>query len=242
MEFTVSGAMDAHIEQLETPRPPDGKWHPSSLYGCDRKALYEVRGTTPSDERDVKSKRALRQGHIYHEFIQQAVAAQAGDGVAVFDEVKIESPDLHLTGSVDGLIFLGKDNVQVLEYKTIKAWGFKALTGPKEDHIGQTKAYVYCLRNYGGRIPQFGTVIEPLGDRLKSVRFAYICKDDFSIKEFVLDYDPSWDAEVEQRVAELSAYRESGMLPPRLRGESGKRNWLCGYCPFETRCWEVEED
>jgi CRISPR/Cas system-associated exonuclease Cas4 (RecB family) len=239
MEFTISGAMDAHIEQLETPRLPDGKWHPSSLYGCDRKALYEIRATVPSDERDPSSKRALRQGHIYHEFIQEAVANTAG--LPVYDEVKIYSPDLNLTGSVDGVIMLSPDEAQVLEYKTTKAWGFKKLDGPKEDHIGQTKAYVYCLRKYGG-IRRDGEVIPPLGDKLKSVRFAYICKDDFAIKEYVLQYDPSWDEEVESRVGALASFQETGKLPERLTGSGGKRNWLCGYCPFETRCWEVEED
>lgn len=238
MAFTISGAMDAHIEALEVPREPDGKWHPSSLYGCDRKAVYEIRGTVPSDDRDVKSKRALRQGHMVHEFVQEAVASTSG--LRVYDEVKINAPDLNLTGSVDGLIWLSDDEAQVLEYKTIKAWGFKALTKPKDDHIGQTKAYVYCLRNFGG-VSREGEVIPPLGDKLKSVRFAYICKDDFSVREFVLEYQPDWEAEVVSRVADLSAQQEAGTLPARLKGENGKRNWLCGYCPFETRCWEVEE-
>ena len=79
MTFTVEAALDDHVAALEIPRLPDGKWHPSSIFGCDRKAIYEVRGTTPTNPPNAGSRRTFRIGHIFHSFLQDAVAAAGAE-------------------------------------------------------------------------------------------------------------------------------------------------------------------
>jgi len=240
-EFTVEAALNAHVARVEEPRPPDGKWHPSSLYGCSRKAVYELRGVPVSNPPDDRARRVFRVGHMFHDFAQDAVERAIGSLVAkAYREIPIAIPSLSVIGHADGLVQYRTGEWELLEYKSISTMGLKyAKELPKPDHLGQVQTYMLALREDGA--PRID--IPPLGDALTRARVAYIGKEDMAISEHIVPWTPEGDQAVRDTVAGVEAYRDTEpALPPRLEPDKGKRNWLCGYCSFATRCWDQDED
>lgn len=241
--FSVEGALDKHVAALEEERQPDGYWHPSSLFGCARKAVYEFLGT-PKPALDAKTKRIFRIGHETHEFIQTAVAEQ-GNLVLFLPEVKVVDDELKIKGHADGLGLYADGTWELFEFKTIRDNALKyAKELPKDDHRKQTVSYVRTLRKFGGtwKLPdelvgdylnalgplretlpnyvvdtdgEVRLVIPPLPD-LERIRFAYLAKGDWTIAEFVQLYNEQKGAWVESYVERLQRHVDEGTLPMRL--------------------------
>lgn len=251
MTISVEALLDAHIRRIEKPRPPDGLWHPSSIFGCERQAVYEVRGTTPSDVRENRSRRILRMGTTIHEIVQTALTNEAA-GVVVYNEVAVDIPALNITGHCDSLLMHSPDDWELLEFKSISPNGMKYGGLPKPEHVNQARTYAYGLRHIGGVVPgptiafadDEDLPIPPLGDKLQRIRIAYFSRDDLRVEEFPLLVDEEWEAELEDKIARLNRYRDDGeALPPRLPLERGKKNWLCaGFCQFRSKCWTNDQE
>lgn len=244
MSFSVEAAIDSYVAANASVREPDGMMHPSSISGCQRKAIYELRGVSHSDPRSPKQNRILYIGTAFHEIVQAAV--KATPLVAeVHTEVRILVPELNLTGSADQLLVFEDGTAETQEFKTIKEWAFKKLTEPKDDHLEQVKAYLFALRSFGG-VSDDGVVIPPLGDRLRGARFTYIEKQTFDVKEFLVEWNPAWETEIRARLDNLERFvADPESLPSRLpMSDKGKKSWMCdwgwGRCEYFTRCWEQD--
>lgn len=241
--FSTADALDQYVIANEEPRAFDGLWHPSSISGCARKAVYEMRQTPPSDPPTSKQKRVFYIGHRIHETMQAAVAASPGVA-RVYTEVKVLIPELNTTGAGDQVTIFKDGSAALEEFKSIKEWAFKRLTGPKDDHLEQVKPYVYGLREFGG-VTQDGERLEPLGDRLGYVRFTYIEKATFDTREFVVPWDGQWERDIRRTIAGLESYKDDPLsLPPRLPKDGKKLDYRCdwgwGRCPFFTRCYQED--
>lgn len=249
----LTDLIDEHIEALEEPREPDGKWHPSSYWGCDRKVIYEVRGVEQTNPADVVSKRRFRIGHILHEFVQGALLS-APELVEVYPEFTLESK-LEEAGHGDALIHYVNGDVDiwfVLEAKSSRKSSFKF--GLKEDHAKQGSSYAVSARTMGVWVedpsaPEGKRWIDPLGDKLAGVLVLYLEKEDLHTQEYWLPYDEAWETRLQERLAHLETYRaDPESLPPRLpmskRGGKLVKNWMCGgawgSCPFFDRCWKQD--
>lgn len=272
MTFSVRAALDRYVAEKSPPRPPDGKYHPSGMFSCARKTIYELRGTQETDPRDERSHRVLFVGSRWHEIVQAAVESHGGAD-EVYTEVPVDVPELNITGHADQLVRLG-DRWELQEFKSISSRGFSFLKGAaKPEHVEQASVYLWGLRNRGASVPNRNTPggyhlhppstdripntsggcscgkfayseIPPLGDKLDRIRFVYISKDDLRIEELLVFWTPDMERQIKERIAYLDKYRNDPVglsLPPRLPVDAkGKRNWLCNYCPFATRCWDVD--
>lgn len=273
MTFSIEAALDNHVATLEEERQPDGYWHPSSLFSCARKAVYEFTGAAKAPL-DKRSKRVFRLGHIFHEFLQAAIG-RSSKIVTFYAEVKVVDPIRLIKGHVDGLAFMEDGSVEAHEIKSIGTYGFKALTEPKADHRKQIRAYVRILRKFGGtyKITNWDdlsllerntlypevhwptdpeeellpfVIIPPLGD-LVTIRFAYVSKDDMTVKEYVDIYTEEDAVDEEEYLDRLSLHAFEGTLPRRLVNitptgrTSITRPFECNYCPFATQCYLPSE-
>lgn len=236
--FSVTDAVDRYVASQEKPRVPDGTWHPSAIFGCLRQATYAARSTPESDPKQPRDKRVLRIGHIFHEFVQEAIAKYPG--VTAYCELDIAIPVLKVTGSLDVLVEFEDGRYELIELKTINSKAFAYHDLPKEDHVKQVSAYMMALREVGAA-DQF---ISPLHDDLQRARIVYISKDDLRIEEFTVIHSESREVEIAERIAVLESHRAAGTLPDRLPdtvdSKTGKprHDWRCGYCVWATTCWE----
>jgi hypothetical protein len=238
--FSVEQALDDHVALSEEPRLPDGKWHPSSLYGCPRKAVYEVRGVEPTNPVDARGKRVFRVGHILHNFVQDAVERKIGESLTqAYREVPVSLPELNVVGTGDGLVQFASGFWELQEYKSINSTAFRYRDLPKTEHVGQVTPYLLALQRHGSP----DNAIPPLGDALTRARLTYVSKDDLRVEEHTVLLTEAKIADLEGRVAWLNPYREGTSLPPRLKAEGkSKTPWQCGYCAFQTRCYDTDTE
>lgn len=237
----IKAMVDDYIESVTDDREPDGAYHPSSMYGCDRKTMYEVRGVEPTDPTDAKAKRRFYIGHRLHEAVQRALESHVTIGDAFF-EFLVDAPPYNTLGHGDAIIEI--DGLYYLvEVKSIKKMGVK-MGLPKEDHVKQAVTYWWCVQKYGFTIENWEGNTEYIGPTpLAGIIMLYVEKEDLNIYQYNLEPEDWWDVLVPETVARLDTFREDELsLPPRLprNPKTGKKHWLCGYCPFATKCWKVD--
>jgi len=268
MILSVEDVLDDHVATLEEERFPDGFWHPSGMFGCARKAVYEFTGAAKAPL-DKRTKRIFRIGHILHEFLQTALT-RSPKVVTFYAEVSVTDPERGIKGHADGLGLLEDGTWMVLEAKSIGGFGFKALNGTKEDHEKQAKTYVRILRKFGGHIDLTEDEAQALDDdtnletliedeqviyrlhllpmpNLVDIKFAYMEKDSLTVKEYDATYTAEDERSLEEYFDRLSLHVYEGTLPRRLvqitpTGRVSKtRAWECKFCPFQEQCWSPRE-
>ena len=275
----IKPAIHDYLLATAEDREPDGMWHPSSLFQCDRQAVYQVRATPETDFKTGEDMIPLAMGKAIHTIIQSAVSHVRNAGyctcgvpeptmehhptcdltlpnvgiVKAWHEVKVLIPGLNVTGSADSLVLLDDGTYEVEEFKSTKSsgilWANRAVKKggpgfqPKPNHVSQGLAYVYAMRYFPFTVDGDGDErleMPPLGDKLTKLRVTYFGKDAGEILEFVYEITPEWEEQFVKYIWDLERYRSpDAPLPPRLaRDDDGKKNWLCNYCAFRTRCWE----
>jgi hypothetical protein len=241
----IPESIDNYVLRRESIREPDGKWHASSLFSCDRQAVYRRTGTEPTNSRDARSKRTLYLGTLLHGVVQTALHEYAEIDAplrtSVATEVPLNVPEWDFVSSADGLVILPDEKAFIIEYKTVSEYGWKKEL-PQQAHVGQVTSYGWALRNYGSPGNESNLPLAPLGDRLDRAVIVYINKGNLDVKECWIDLGPDTDGFVEGKLGHLSVLVKHDLLPLRLDTERGRRNWLCGYCEFATRCWETDPD
>lgn len=220
MPSLIQPILDKHFLALKEEREPDGFFHPSSLTGCARQAVYERTGTPKTDATDVRNVRIMARGTEMHEAIQ-SILLQEFPGF--LPEVAVEHPLVR--GSCDGLLPIG-DGLELQEFKSISpmAKKFKGSL-PKPEHVMQARIYAWGLKG--------------MGYLIDGIRISYFDRDDWSVQEY--EVQPWTDEEelaFENQVDDLEWHAQEGSLPERK--EPGY--WLCRYCSFRTRCWEQDGD
>ena len=227
------------LEQYEE-RSGDGFLHPSSLSGCWRQAVYDASGTERTDAKDVRNIRIMGNGTAFHDKIQ-AYMHRTYPGF--LSEVEVECGPV--IGSADGLlptqegygytVDAGAESpytrYELQEYKSISPMGKRYLKGrSKPEHVTQARVYAWALERQGYLID--------------GIRIVYFDRDDWSVEEFEV---PAWAPEeaavFESEMHSAEVHLEEGTLPDRLPlDEKGNRAWLCRYCQYQTRCYEVDGD
>lgn len=239
----IEEALDAYLLATADEREPDGYFHPSSLFSCDRMAVYEQTGMPRSDAKAGKDYIPLEMGKLIHTLLQSSVTHMADTERVqeVWHEVKVIIPPLNVKGSADSLIRFEDGSYEVEEFKSTKSAGIKYAKGgfkPKEEHVNQGLTYTYGMRYfpwYTEHTMPDGTVVttrhEPIGARLTRLRVTYFGKDAGEILEFPYTITPEWEAWFVEFMRKLNGAEE---LPDR----KPEKDWLCkGYCSWRSLCW-----
>lgn len=238
MRSVYQPILDAHFEAIASVREPDGFFHPSSMSGCDRLAVYEKTGTPKSDAKSIRNVRIMANGTRMHAEIQGLVR-EAHPGF--LSEVEVDYGGVR--GSCDGLLPVGDgydynyglpgDDSDLLqpvyelqEYKSISPQGKPFLKGsPKPEHEYQARIYYWALLHQGYL--------------LDGIRITYFDRDDWSVREFEVEpWTPEQVASFESLLSDLEAHAEEGTLPGRMDQDY----WLCRFCEYRTRCWKQDGD
>ena len=226
----VSAIFDEAVMAEESIREPDGKWHPSSMWGCPREAVLGVRGVPPERKMDVDSLRRFWLGHTIHAFAQDAIGKRVE---TFYPEFTIDWPELNIVGAGDGLIQLKDKTWVVLEIKSIRKAGLKKT--PLAHHIAQASVYAVAAHDVGVWVPaEVPYYVAPLGDTLKGVVLWYFEKEDGTSAQYFIPYAEAWRKQIIDRVLMLEAYRE-GKLPQCLSQQPGEK-WREKYCSYFPMC------
>lgn len=253
---TFDDIFQSYVESRTEDRERDDRFHPSSLYFCDRRVIYDVRGTERAPT--TGSKRPLLVGKVLHEEMQAALELAVGKSIKqLFIEGHVDDPDTLIRGNFDALVQYMDDTWELLELKSAngKAIYWNRKNGEaKADHVNQGLSYVHVVRNVGFEYetPDTNPLAFALGlpkyhesiPDLERLRVVYFDKDKHDIQEFHYTYTDQWRSELETHIAKLMRYRvEGSALPPRLPNDS----WQCAsedgvgkWCPYFDRCWNID--
>lgn len=230
-EGFVADAVDAYIDSVTDEREPDGMWHPSSMFGCIRQAVYTVRGAEKTEPLDGASKRRFYIGHRLHESVQRAL--ELAVGVAIYYP-EFEVWGAGIAGHGDAIVQLDDGKWYIIEIKSIKKAGMR-LGLPKEQHVQQAKMYAWMVRQYGFFYSE--THFDPKD--ISGILMVYVEKEELQIVERFIPWDDTWNGEIAEQLVELNMYKDDKeSLPPRLPYTAkGKKHWMCNYCPYLTKCY-----
>lgn len=265
---TFDDVFEEYVRSQTEDRPHDGRLHPSSLFFCDRRTLYDLRYT--EREPTTGSKRPLLVGKVLHAEMQSALEMQVGKTIKqLFVEGRVDDPDTGITGNFDALYQLMDGTWELWEGKTANANSFrltKKSGEAKPDHALQGLSYIDVIRRKGftttwdsvADVPQrfhglwmvayeppYTMVTEPIPD-LTRLRVAYMDKDRHGIHEATYLWSQQWrDDELTPHLDKIERYRAGDALPPRLPQGS----WQCAseqgmgkWCPYFDRCQNVDSE
>jgi len=191
-------SLDSHLTGLQRPART-GVFYPSSLGSlCDRFLYNSYNGIVQEQVIDANTKRIFDcgdyLGYRYEKYFEKM-------GILLGTEVPVKCEYPPISGRLDFLIKHEKNDVAIVELKSINQRGFKALSKPKDDHYAQTQIYLNLT------VHEYGIVL-------------YECKDDQKIKAFAVTKDEVFWAELVARCSRIMQMTEQ---PERCTGLQ--------YCP-----------
>lgn len=241
---TFDSIFDSYVASRTEDRERDDRLHPSSLYFCDRRVVYDIR-LTPREE-TAGSKRPLLVGKVLHEEMQAALELAVGKTIKqLFIEGHVDDPDTLIRGNFDALVQYMDDTWELLELKSANGkaifWNRKKGEA-KSDHVNQGLSYIHVVRNVGFTYEPSGFEVdesdfmcpncitpwkcngphEPIEvvrvhgpiPDLDRLRVVYFDKDKHDIQEFLYTYSDQWRSELETHIAKLMRYRVEGSALP----------------------------
>lgn len=224
----AAAVLDEYLKAVDEERVPDGKFHPSSMWMCDRAAVMIARGEPQNIKPDAQTQRVFKIGHMIHELIQAAMDWKHNrDGSGTMQQAEFSIDEPHLTGHGDDLIFVNwltpEQEVVVYEYKSARSLVQQRKKGQaSEHHIKQGATYAAALAAQGHNV--------------KELHVVYFEKVNLDIEEFVYPYDPEWRVKVDEKVDQLTPYLEQPGVYPPCTGEDWYKNEKHPYCPFYPIC------
>lgn len=117
---------------------------PSSVGGCPRARFYGRTGIPQDKGIDSRTRRIFDNGHGVHDRLQRYLTNM---GKLLMDEVPVHNKEFEIQGHTDGIIRLSKNELGVLEIKSINDRGFTLLKDAKEEHKQQALIYLFCMES-----------------------------------------------------------------------------------------------
>jgi len=242
--FSIDTALDAYTRKRTGPRANDLAYHPSGLFGCDRKVVYDVRDTPKPDTWKPGGNRPLLIGNVLGPVLQEAVQEQVGTTLLMaVSEPLIEIPELNVRGHADHFIRWSDGTPEVIENKTTNSNGLRMIKKAgkaKDEHWNQASTYTYGIREHGYWTGEGKSRVHHAAvPELERFRVVYWDKDRHGITPYEYTLTEEWIDSFREHIARLERYKADGeALPPRLPSGS----WQCDYCDYQTKCWTQDRE
>lgn len=114
---------------------------PSQAGVCQRANYYARMGYQSDGSIEPRTRRIFNNGDGVHDRLQTYLE---NAGVCLMREVPVLYDPLVIQGHTDGIIRISKDEIGILEIKSINSNGFSNLKEPKPEHKLQAMIYLYC--------------------------------------------------------------------------------------------------
>jgi hypothetical protein len=255
--FSLDAALDDYTEKRTGPRDGDGYYHPSSIYQCDRKVIYDIRDTPREDAFRPGDNRPLLIGNILGPVLQQAIHEQVGTTLSyAVDEPLVEIPELNVRGHADAFVIHMDGTPELIENKTANSNSIRLIRKAgqaKPDHINQGLTYLYAIKyhgyqtpgehdpdNYccpncntpwscnGPHIPEEPVPVQhPPVPELVRLAVNYLDKDRHWILTYHYELDDEWEDDLRAHIARLDRYKNDGTALPPRLAARPDDHWLC---------------
>lgn len=234
-QVTIGPIIRAHTKYLIKANEADdshrdGKLHPSMIAGCPTAAVIGILLLQTANH-DPNLLRIFGLGTAIHIMLQAelqaaGVIATLNDG-SIAIEVPLSMPEYDLVGHADGIVWITKDKVGVLEIKSINSMAFAKLEEPKPEHKIQAACYVMALADEL--------------DGSKTVVFMYYSKNDSKLKEFHYVVTPKDEQYVLDRIVKIKQmikeYKEDPKAPEPYYDKMSSP--ACRYCSYKPNCHDT---
>lgn len=195
----------APFEQWEKER-----WYASDIGKCPRGVYLARKGEKPTNPPDARSRRIMKMGkkvedvivedyeRALHPFIEAGTIKEIRTQQYLIDEKR------EISGKPDIFIVRNDDMPHLLiEVKSVSSkafwWMAKQEDPIKPEHRGQNHWY------YTRLIEEFKNI---------EMRVLYVSRDDLTIKELSMDYDPLLEKQTNDFFDMLGEHFKAGTLPP----------------------------
>ncbi len=216
------------IDVPERPRYA-GRLSPSSIAGCQRKAVFNFLGAEKVNRVDPDTELIFEDGNWRHHKWQcmfrdmtKVLGKERFQLLSI--EKKVLIPELYVCGRYDALIKINGKKY-VVDFKGIRDYGFQYVYRehkPKEEHVKQL--LTYCV----ARNVRRGILL-------------YDNKDNQSFKCYVIEWDEDVWGEVERWCQKVIASLNRRQLPARHPGCSAG-TFLFEHCVYAPICYGKYRD
>lgn len=114
---------------------------PSQAGVCQRANYYARMGYQNDGSIEPRTRRIFNNGDGVHDRLQTYLEKA---GVCLMREVPVLYDELTIQGHTDGIVRLSKEEIGILEIKSINSNGFTNLKEPKPEHRLQAMIYLFC--------------------------------------------------------------------------------------------------
>ena len=229
----VNTLIDAAIT-AERQRTPPRDYLGASRIGepCSRRLVYEFTGTPPDEGKDFDGRvlRIFGAGHVFEvlsiRWLRAAgfdLRTERSDG----GQFGFSVAGGKFRGHIDGVIIDGPDigiSWPVLwEHKALnaKSWNDLMKRGLKDSkplYYAQVQIYMAYLE-------------------VPVTLFTALNKDSQELFHEIVPFDAAHAQALSDKAVAILCAAESHQLPPRIA--SSADFYLCQFCPFSKRCWEI---
>lgn len=192
---------------------------------CLLKLYKDMEGAEARKVVDPQLQLIFDLGHSVHRMLQNyglrgAWGPHYNPECRISEDVQERAHQYFLESSADADTILFIDDADpvynyevgiIHEYKTINNAGFKTLTSPVPKHKQQATIYQFALNR-------------PI------TAFLYLNKDNCSVKDFVVGWDPQLWAVTQQKLSTLNRLYEANIVPP------GAPGYHCQDCEYSFNC------
>jgi CRISPR/Cas system-associated exonuclease Cas4 (RecB family) len=196
-ELDLQLIVDAHLREERKERKERRGWYVSELGQCQRGVYLQRLEGAP--EPDARKLRLFAVGYVFQEWLVDKVKRA---GCEVETEVRVEAPDLHVSGRAD-LLIKGEDRTLLYEIKTMNSQGFhwRERSGnlALPHHELQVMTYLWLLRE---KYPNL------------EARLCYVSKDDLAVLSVDVPYREERVARIKEELEVMNRAWETGMPPP----------------------------
>ena len=221
--FSLQSIIDAALVEPREPREIKS-WHASGFGSCPTGRYLERMGVPADEEFDERTLRIFSAGKKFEDWVLELGTKQLPEGCVVEEQVRIENPNLGVTGYADAVVTLptGKKLVYEIKSKNSNAfhWMRKRGESAMRQHEMQIWLYLETLEIEEGRI-------------------LYISKDDLCMQEaVVMRSDVKLRSEVEAEATLLMRALVEKLPPPP---PTDPTDWRCKYCRWHKQCVAQEK-
>jgi CRISPR/Cas system-associated exonuclease Cas4 (RecB family) len=207
--------IDRHLAREYRPKGV-GKYYPSEVGSCIRKVWYSYKFPKEVEPDLIK---VFEVGNIMHDFVVDVLKSEKTPNVELVAEelpFKMDIDDFKVSGRVDDLIIIKRENREVLvEVKSVG--NLKYVKEPKSQHIIQLQFYMYATGVHDGML-------------------LYIDKRNLQSQIFEVEYDETQAKAIVERFKRLHRALTDNQIPEPEAKLKYDMDWMCNYCEYKEKC------